>query len=119
LQLNFCNHGSGWACNEAGLLHLALSQSGEDLRRLNPAEAAGPLARGCEMGFPAACRNLDTLRDGEGEFGTAAPTLEDYPIILRGAKGEIREREPSALYVMACRQGWPDACERAQAAARP
>ena len=113
LQLNFCNRGSGWACNEAGLLHLALSQSGEDLRRLNPAEAAGPLARGCELGFSAACRNLDTLRNGEDEFGTAPPTLEDYPVILRGAKGEIREREPSALYARACHQGWPDACERA------
>src|SRR5206468_1630889 len=35
LQLGFCREGSGYACNEAGLLHIALSRSGEDLRRLD------------------------------------------------------------------------------------
>ena len=55
-RLSFCNRGSGWACNEAGLMHIALSRSGEDLRRLDPAGAAEPLRRGCELGFerPAA-----------------------------------------------------------------
>ena len=58
LELAFCNRGSGWACNEAGLLHIALSRSGEDLRRLDPAGAVEPLSRGCKLGFEAACRNL-------------------------------------------------------------
>ena len=57
----FCNRGSGWACNEAGLLDIALSRSGEDLRRLDPAGAVEPLSRGCELGFAAACGNLRTL----------------------------------------------------------
>lgn len=119
LELAFCNRGSGWACNEAGLLHVALSQSGEDLRRLDPADAAAPLQRGCSLGFPAACRNLRILTTGGGAFGAGPPTLDDLPIILQGAKGEIREREPSALYALACHQGWAEACERPQAAARP
>jgi hypothetical protein len=113
LELNFCNRGSGWACNEAGLMHVALSRSGEDLRRLDPAGAADPLRRGCELGFDVACRNLSTLTDmpsGTGKFASAPPTLEDFPIILRGSKGEIREREPSALYALACREGWRDTC---------
>jgi hypothetical protein len=38
------------------------------------------------------------------------PGLTDYPVILRGSKGEIRGRDPSALYALACNQGWPDAC---------
>jgi hypothetical protein len=38
------------------------------------------------------------------------PAVADYPIILRGSKGEIRERDPSALYDLACREGWPDIC---------
>src|SRR5579864_5281091 len=86
LELGFCNRGSGWACNEAGLLHIALSRSGEDLRRLDPAGAAVPFRRGCELGFQTACRNLTTLTTGTGTFASAPPALEDYPIILRGSK---------------------------------
>jgi len=29
LQTGFCDQGSGWACNESGLLHIALARSGE------------------------------------------------------------------------------------------
>ena len=111
LELSDCGRGSGWACNEAGLLHIALSRSGEDLRRLDPAGAAEPLRRGCELGFEAACRNLRRLTSGTGAFAAPPPGLEDYPIILRGSKGEIREREPSELYALACREGWPDTCK--------
>jgi hypothetical protein len=110
LETNFCNRGSGWACNEAGLMHIALSRSGEDLRRSDPAGAAEPLKRGCDLEFPAACGNLRTLTTGTGKFGSAPPTVEDFPIILRGSKGDIREREPSALYTLACREGWRDTC---------
>jgi hypothetical protein len=110
LETTFCDRGSGWACNEAGLLHIALSRSGEDLRRVDPAGAAVPLRRGCELGFATACQNLSTLSSGTGSFARAQPTIEDLPIILRGSKREIRERDPSALYALACHEGWPDAC---------
>jgi len=116
LETKFCEQGSGWACNEAGLLHIALSRSGEDLRRRDPVGAAKPLRRGCDLGFTAACGNLGVLSGGAGSFAPAPPTIEDYPVILRGSKGEIREREPSALYVLACREGWPGACGTAEAA---
>jgi hypothetical protein len=116
LETNFCDRGSRWACNEAGLLHIALSQSGEDSRRLDAAGAARPLGRGCDLGFAVACRNLDTLNSGIGKFATGPPALDDYPIILRGSKGEIREREPSALFALACQEGWPDTCVRPEAA---
>jgi hypothetical protein len=109
-ELSFCRQGSGWACNEAGISHVALSQTGEDLRRLDPADAVEPFERGCELGFAAACRNLQAIRGEGGELVRAAPTLDDYPIILRGSKGRVREEDPSALYAMACRQGWPDTC---------
>jgi hypothetical protein len=110
LEVTFCDRGSGWACNEAGLLHIALSRSGEDLRRLDPAGAAEPFNHGCRLGFEMACRNLSTLTSGTGKFASVPPTLEDYPIILRGSKGELREREPSLLYALACREGWPGMC---------
>ena len=109
-ELGYCRQGSGWACNEAGILHVALAQSGEDLRRLDPAGAAEPFGRGCELGFAAACRNLDTLRGTGGELVRAAPTSDDYLIVLRGSKGQGREEGPAALYALACRQGWPDTC---------
>ena len=111
VELSYCDRGSGWACNEAGLLHIALSRSGEDLRRLDATEAAAPLRRGCELGFAAACQNLETLTGGTGAFTRAAPGLTDYPVILRGSKGEIREREPAQLYALACHEGWPGACD--------
>jgi len=111
LETMYCDRGSGWACNEAGLLHIALSRSGEDLRRLDLAGAANPLRRGCELGFDAACRNLSSLKSGKDEFAAPPPTLEDFPVILRGSKGEIRESEPAALYALACHEGWPNTCE--------
>jgi hypothetical protein len=116
LQLSDCNRGSAWSCNEAGLLDIALSRSGEDARRLDPAEAAKPFRIGCELGFQVACRNLGTLTGGAGSFAAAPPTLADYPIILRGSKGEIREREPAALYALACHEGWLNTCGKVEAA---
>jgi hypothetical protein len=91
-------------------MHIALARSGEDLRRLDPAGAAEPLRRGCELGFETACGNLSTLTTGAGKFASAPPTLADFPIILQGSKGEIREREPSALYALACHEGWKGSC---------
>ena len=116
MELGFCNQGSGWACNEAGLMHIQLAQSGEDLRRQDPAGAAAPFRRGCELGSAAACRNLRVLNGEPGKFASVPPRLSDYPIVLRGSKGEIRASTPSALYALACREGWPDTCGRGGAA---
>ena len=110
LESSFCERGSGWACNEAGLMHIALSRSGEDLRRLDPAGAAERFRRGCDLGHMTACGNLQTLSAGAGKYASVPPLLEDYPIILRGSKGEIRERDPSALVALACREGWLNTC---------
>jgi hypothetical protein len=110
LESGFCNQGSGWACNEAGLMDIALSRSGEDLRRLDPAAAATPFQSGCQLGFQAACRNLIMMTRGDGRFSNGPPTLRDYPIILQGAKGAIRDRKPETLYALACKEGWPNTC---------
>jgi hypothetical protein len=111
VELGFCNQGSGWACNETGLLDIALARSGEDLRRRDPAQAAMPFTQGCRQGFQTACQNLIMLDRGSNTFVGAQPALRDLPIILRGSKGEIRDRRPSALYALACREGWKNACE--------
>jgi len=116
MQSIFCRAGSGWACNEAGLLHAALSPD-DLLRRLDEREAAeGALERGCALGFEPACANLLRIGSGTGALQSAVPTLDDYPIILRGSKGVIADRSPASLYARACAQGWSDACGQTQRA---
>jgi len=102
MHANFCRQGSGWACNELGIL-----QAGREPDRL---DAVAWIERGCELGFLPACGNVNRLITGSGTAQTASPTLQDYPIILRGSKSPITDRTPSALYALACSQGWPDTC---------
>jgi len=114
-QAGLCNMGSGWACNEAGVLQATLSGTGgvgEDREGDGQIEALFAFQRGCELGFEVACGNYRAMFDGGGigSFERAPPTVEDYPIVLRGSKGEITHREPAALDARACRQGWLDAC---------
>ena len=147
-QSGHCNSGSGWACNEAGILRAALSvsansgrggEAGGNRAGVGDAQAdpwaagvrAGPgaagdvevalaFARGCELGFEPACDNLRAMAEAmSASFERAPPRLDDYPIILRGSKGPIADREPAALHARACRQGWPGACESVSTAARP
>ncbi len=110
MEERYCRSGSGWACNEAGILHVALARSGKDSRRLDPADAAGTLRRGCDLGFGPACQNVERLTSGFNSFEHGQPTLQDYPIILRGTKGPITDRSPAALYARACNQGWDNTC---------
>ena len=112
MQLRFCESGSGWACNEAGILHVARVVSGEDQPRLDSADAGAAFGRGCDLGFEPACHNLTRLPAGLSPFEQAQPTLEDYPIILRGTKAPITDRSPEALYARACSQGWANTCGR-------
>jgi hypothetical protein len=101
LQAGHCRAGSGWSCNEVGILNLE-----HDIDR-----AAAPAAfkEGCELGFGPACVNANRAASGD-KLISAPPTLDDYPIILRGSKGPLVDRSPAALYVRACSQGWPGTC---------
>jgi hypothetical protein len=108
LEANYCAEGSGWACNEFGIQ--------EATRAKDRAGAVITLERGCVLGFPPACGNARQAIAGRGEFQTAPPALDDYPIVLRGSKGPITERDPAKLYDRACREGWVDACQHGVAA---
>lgn len=86
--------------------------------------------RACQDGRARACayaRKLHAIYCGAGSawacgaageesvtsaFERVPPALADYPILLRGSKGPIADRAPSALYARACEQGWPGACDR-------
>lgn len=102
LKEGFCLDGSGWACNEAGIMQAE--------RRRDRVTASAWLQRGCNAGFAPSCDNLARL-NSTSALEHSPPRLEDYPFILRGSKGPITEREPAALYALACEQGWPDTCK--------
>lgn len=99
---NFCGRDSGWACNELGIHRLQ--------REGDRSGAMDVIDHGCELGFPTACENGYTLRTGSSTLLSAAPLVADLPIVLRGSKGAISERDPQALYALACERGWPDTC---------
>jgi len=104
MQQTHCVRESGWSCNEFGV---SAVERGSDF-----AAAAESFQRGCDLGFPTSCGNRDRLSHGARMFERGAPTLNDYPIVLRGTKGPISDRTPSRLYARACEQGWPDGCRR-------
>ena len=101
LQDGFCQDGSGWACNELGI-KLAEQPGGRG-------QAGMPFERACVLRFAAGCDNAVTVA-GTGMPRHDSPGSSDYPFILRGSKGPIRDREPAQLSARACAQGWPDTC---------
>lgn len=102
LLSNYCRARSGWACNEFGILIDP---------RTNPAFAARAFQEACGLGFGPGCANL-TLRPGN-PLARTQPTIEDYAVVLQGAKGPLREMTTQELFEKACAQGFRDGCERA------
>lgn len=98
-QRLYCANGSGWACNELGILLAERS-----------APAYGAFKRGCELGLAPACENLARLATGDGAWARTHPPLQDLPLLLR-RKQPIQESDPARLYALACEQGWPGTCE--------
>jgi hypothetical protein len=105
LVSGYCNAGSGWACNEYGILVQPA---------LRPDVAARAFTRACELGFVAACGNLEANLGDPPRRGP--PEDRDYRIVLRGRKGSIDGLAPLALYQRACTQGFLDGCRAACAA---
>jgi hypothetical protein len=101
LQDGYCEDGSGWACNELGIL---LTEHYGNRQR-----AVTEFDRACKLGFSAGCDNTSGLTRGN-VFRRDAPAVADYRFILRGSKGPVRDLEPAQLYARACEQGWPGTC---------
>ncbi|HSM59966.1 MAG TPA: hypothetical protein VK849_04175 [Longimicrobiales bacterium] len=104
MQENYCDRGSGWACNELGIQRT--------LRSRDRDAALASMRRGCDLEFRTACENLGRMRRGEGRLARARPELRDLPIVLRGSKGPVMERTATELFELGCRRGWPDLCTR-------
>jgi hypothetical protein len=57
----------------------------------------------CQQGSNWACSELGARH--------ISPTLQDYPIVLRGSKAPITNLAPAAFYSLACVRGWSAGCE--------
>jgi hypothetical protein len=98
-----CRAGSGWSCNELGILQAD--------KEMNLPAAVASMQSGCEMSFQPACANLAAKMSGD-PWTAGPPPLEELPILLRGSKGPIGDRSPGSLYLRACDQGWAESCGR-------
>ena len=100
----YCDNGSGWACYDWGVRQL-------ETRR--PAGRA--FARACELGFTPGCDVVASASAGAAPVAgaippRAEPLLADWPIVLRGTKPPLQERDPERLLAIACAHGWPGTC---------
>ncbi len=108
-----CAAGSGWACNETGVLLVTRPEAASAVGEPDPrAASAAWFEQGCALGFDPACGNLRRTA-APGPFERAPPTPADWPVVLRGGKGPVADRSPAALRALACRQGWPNTCDQA------
>lgn len=105
LETTLCRAGSGWACNELGVF-----RSRQDGGRI---AALASWQRGCELGFQPACANVDG-GVANGMPATGPPTMGDLPVLVRGSKAPVLERQPAVLRQRACEAGWASACEKAE-----
>lgn len=95
----YCNDGSGWACNEVGLLRMEIGRP--------PGDA---FDRSCQLGFPTGCENARRTAAGATPAERSPPLTADLPIVLRGTKQPLRSLAPEELRARACDQGWTDVC---------
>jgi hypothetical protein len=102
LERRHCEDGSGWACNELGVL-------GASKRAATPPPEQ-LFARACGLAFNAGCVNKPRVAEGAQTFRRDDPRLRDYPVLLREGKGVPPDRTPFEIYSRACKQGWIAGC---------
>ena len=102
IESTMCSRGSGWACNEHGLLLFAQHRDSPNL-------AATAFQNACLAGFAVGCQNA--VLTGRGNTPQRAlPRGDDFAIVLREGKGALSEQTPFALFTRACDQGWMTGC---------
>jgi len=110
LEAQYCSQGSGWACNEVGILEVM----GRTKEIIPPQEA---FATACSSGTRAGCANRIVLLAGAGErraeaYQHSQPQAADYALLLQEGQGSLAALAPPQLYDRACQQGWADGCSR-------
>ena len=100
----YCRDGSGWACNEVGVLRSHGRADGQE-------RIADNFRMACERGFVPGCLNMAMLGQQPSQPRQAPPTLSDWPVILRTGKGALPDKTPLEFFTRACDQGWTTGCE--------
>jgi hypothetical protein len=112
METSFCEQGSGWACNEAGIrLASGTPSSAPDRARAQTYS----FDRACRASVEAGCSNARALMTGGGLPFRAPPSPEDLNLMIEN-KGLPADRTTLQLWQAACDQGWKTACDSAQAA---
>ena len=99
-----CSDGSGWSCNELGLLKF----SGRAGAR---GDAKDAFTRACRLGFGVGCSNASLVGHAEGTPKSVPPAALDFAFVLREGKGALPDTTPVELFTRACNQGWTTGCD--------
>jgi hypothetical protein len=101
LELDYCEHGSGWACNEVGRSAATAPARGQPPALLS-------FEQGCKLGFGPACVNQRNYVTGV-PLASGPPPMEDYRVLLDPRQlGPVKVE--TELLERACAQGWRDGC---------
>jgi hypothetical protein len=101
----YCHGGSGWACNERGVLR------SQGKAHLEKGSAVDDFNRACSLRFAQGCSNA-ALAGSPGTVPVSAPpTMLDYPIIVQTGKAQPRAATPAENLAAACEQGFLTGCE--------
>ena len=102
IETSYCAQGSGWACNELGIL-------GATGRAATPPPME-LFVGACAYGSGAACANQKGVNDLTGRYVHEDPTALDYELLLQQGKGRLPAASPLERYSQACDQGWLAGC---------
>jgi TPR repeat protein len=102
MHARYCSGGSGWACNELGILGAT--------GRASTAPAQDLFERGCLVGFLPACANRASPQGTTPPAQRGDPRLQDYLQLLQEGRGPLPDQTPEAVFTRACGQGWVAGC---------
>ena len=100
----YCSDGSGWSCNELGLLKFGGRAGARG-------DAKDAFTRACRLGFGVGCSNASLVGHAEGAPKSAPPTALDFAFVLREGKGALSDTTRVELFTRACNQGWMTGCD--------
>ncbi len=102
-----CGEGRPGACRHLSQMYATYCRAGSpwSCREFESMDAGGAAGRASDE------RALLTALSADGQPAKPAlPPVEELPIVLRGSKAPIADRDPSSLRARACAQGWADMC---------
>lgn len=101
IELHYCGIGSGWACNDLGVL---MSEG----RLEDNTKVVQAFTRACGFGNQTACTNRDQMNQIPPQ--RSDPATSDLKLLLRSGKGPLPEMSDAELRERACDQGWTSFC---------